>query len=114
SNLASGIPEVVTNGVTGYRPEPGDIKGFVDAIDAIAADRRRLEQMSGAVRDLVAGRYDARVCTGRYQDFYARVMARRPPGQRHALPYASRFDRPWLPNALVQMVRRFTLPSLRP
>jgi glycosyltransferase involved in cell wall biosynthesis len=113
SNLASGIPEVVENGVTGYRPEPGDIAGFVDAIASIAAHRTALEAMSGAVRALVAGRYDANVCTGRYQDFYARVMAGRKPWTRRPLPYGSRLDRPWIPNAVVQMVRRMTVPSLR-
>ena len=113
SNLASGIPEVVENGVTGYRPEPGDIAGFVDAIASIAAHRTALEAMSGAVRALVASRYDANVCTSRYQDFYARVMAGRKPWTRRPLPYGSRLDRPWIPNAVVQMVRRMTVPSLR-
>jgi len=32
SNLPSGIPEVVEPGVTGFRPETGDIDGFVAAI----------------------------------------------------------------------------------
>src|SRR5262245_44953933 len=111
SNLPSGIPEVVENGVTGFRPEPGDIRGFVDAIAAIHADRERMESMSAAVRSLVAGRYDARVCTGRYQDYYARVMARRKPWAPRRLPYGSRLDQPWIPNAVTRFVRRLAPPA---
>ena len=54
SDLASGIPEVVEAGVSGYRPAVGQIGEFADAIAALDRDRTRLESMSGAVRDVVA------------------------------------------------------------
>jgi glycosyltransferase involved in cell wall biosynthesis len=107
SNLASGIPEVVENGVTGYRPEPGDIAGFVNAIAALASSRAALEAMSGEVRRVVASRYDADTCTAKYQDFYAHVMTRRKRWIRRPLPYGSRLDQPWIPNVVSKTVRRW-------
>jgi glycosyltransferase involved in cell wall biosynthesis len=115
SNLASGIPEVVTPGVTGFRPEAGDIAGFADAIGQLAGDRQALDTMSGKVRDHVAARFDATRCTVEYQRLFARCRElKRPwtPGGR--LSYASRLDRPWIPNAFVKAVRRATLGRARP
>jgi len=105
SNLPSGIPEVVHPGRSGFRPELGDIGGFVEAIAYLDADRVLLERMSRAVREIVVTRYDARVCTAAYQQLYADVMRRRRPWRRRSLPYGSRLDQPWLPNGLVKLVR---------
>lgn len=46
SDLASGIPDVVEHGVTGYRIPPGNIEGFANAIAEIDSDRYRMEIMS--------------------------------------------------------------------
>jgi glycosyltransferase involved in cell wall biosynthesis len=106
SNLPSGIPEVVEPGVTGFRPEPGDIRGFADAIATIAADRQMLESASWAVRTRVAGRYDAGQCTAAYQQLFARWRElKRPRPQTPRLPYGSRLDQPWMPNPIVKAIR---------
>lgn len=112
SNLASGIPEIVRPGETGYRPEPGDIAAFAAAVMAIDGDRASLERMSVAVRGHVSRHYDARVCTAAYQQVYAEVMQRRRPWRTRPLPYGSRLDRPWIPNRLVQWVRAGRNPSM--
>jgi glycosyltransferase involved in cell wall biosynthesis len=109
SNLASGIPEVITPGVTGFRPEVGDIAGFADAISHLARDREALQSMSGAVRQLVASRYDAAQCTAGYQRLFARARElKRPWARAGRLSYASRLDQPWIPNAFVKAVRTVT------
>ena len=105
SNLASGIPEVVQPGVTGFRPEPGDIAGFAAAVAELDRDRDALQRMSIAVRDLVSRRYDAVTCTAAYQRLYADVIAHRRPWRAQPMPYGSRLDQPWIPNRLVQWVR---------
>jgi len=105
SNLASGIPEVVHPAVTGFRPEPGDIRGFADAIEQLERDRVALERMSAAVRDVVASQYDADRCTADYQALFADVTRRRRPWRVRPMPYGSRLDRPWIPNRVVQWVR---------
>jgi glycosyltransferase involved in cell wall biosynthesis len=105
SNLPSGIPEVVKHGVTGFCPDPGDIRGFTDAIAELATDRLALERMSVEVRQLVETHYDAVPCTAAYQRLYADVMRRRRPWRRRRLPYGSRLDRRWIPNKVVQWIR---------
>ncbi len=105
SNLPSGIPEVVVPGRTGFRPEPGDIRGFVDAIASLDGDRESLCCQSAAVRALVAERYDAGPCTRAYQRLFADVFTRRRAWRRRHLPYGSRLDKPWIPNGIVRLVR---------
>lgn len=106
SNLASGIPEVIRPGETGFRPEVGDIGGFADAISHLARDREALQSIGGAVRRLVASRYDAAQCTAGYQRLFARAgELKRPWKHGGRLSYASRLDQPWMPNALVKAVR---------
>ena len=106
SNLASGIPDVVLPGLTGYRPEPGDIDGFAEAIASLAADRDELERMSRRVRERVAATYDASMCTTAYERLFAdwRQWKRVRPARVH-LSYGSRLDQPWLPNPLVRALR---------
>jgi glycosyltransferase involved in cell wall biosynthesis len=106
SDLPSGIPEVVTPGVTGFRPATGDVKAFADAIERLASDRPLLEAMSAAVRARVADRFDATRCTAAYQALFARwreLKRPRPPASK--LAYGSRLDRPWMPNSVVKALR---------
>jgi glycosyltransferase involved in cell wall biosynthesis len=110
SDLASGIPEIVRNGETGYRVAVGDCAGFAAAIHALAADRARLEQMSGAVRALVTREWDIRARALEYQDLFERWQElRRRKGHTRERQYGSRLDQPWIPNGLVRAVRRVTL-----
>jgi hypothetical protein len=109
SDLASGVPEIVRNGETGYRVAVGDCAGFAAAIRGLAADRPRVEQMSAAVRALVIRDWDIRARALEYQDLFERWQELRRP--KHARPrqYGSRLDQPWIPNGVVRAVRRFTL-----
>lgn len=105
SNLPSGIPEVVHPAVSGYRPEPGDLGGFAEAIARIDADRPHLEKMSAAVRQIVRTRYDASERTAVYQQLYADLMTRPRAWKPQPLPYGSRLDQPWIPNRVVRWMR---------
>jgi glycosyltransferase involved in cell wall biosynthesis len=106
SDLPSGIPEVVEPGVSGYRPAVGDIAGFADAIAALDRDRPRLESMSAAVREVVATRFDASARTVAYQHLFARWRElKRPRPANPRLDYGSRLDQPWMPNAVVKLIR---------
>ena len=106
SDLPSGIPDVVEAGVSGYRPGVGDIGAFADAIAAIDRDRILLEHLSGAVRHVVATRFNATERTVGYQRLFARWQElRRPRPVRPRLFYGSRLDQPWLPNAMVRLIR---------
>jgi glycosyltransferase involved in cell wall biosynthesis len=106
SDLPSGIPEVVTPRVTGFRPATGDVEGFAEAIAWLANDRAELHAMSSTIRARVAVRYDASRCTAAYQDLFARWRElKRPWKQGGRLLHASRLDQPWIPNAIVKAVR---------
>jgi len=106
SDLASGIPEVVESGVSGYRPPTGDIGAFADAIACLDRDRPRLESMSAAVRNVVATRFNASDRTIAYQRLFARWRElKRPRPVNPRLYYGSRLDQPWMPNAAVKLIR---------
>ncbi len=62
--------------------------------------------MSAAARRAVADRFDIRQRVGDYQDLYARWrQLYRPLAAAGHLQYGSRLDRPWIPNAVVRLVR---------
>ena len=106
SDIASGVPDVVESGVTGFRPPVAAADGFAAAIATLDRDRDRLEIMSRAARNIIVERYDIRQRVGDYQALYARwqdLLRHRP--QAVTLPYGSRLDQPWLPNAAVYAVR---------
>ncbi len=107
NDIPSGVPEIVETGVSGFRPAVGDIGAFADAIATLAGDRTRLESMSRAARARVIGEFDIRARVAAYQELYANWRAwKRPAPDRTPLPYGSRLDRAWLPNAVVRTIRR--------
>jgi len=106
SDIASGVPEIVDEGLTGFRPAVGDAEGFAQAIARLQRDRHGLDAMSDAGRRAVAARYDIRDRVADYQALYARWRdLYRPLAGLEHLQYGSRLDRPWIPNPLVRLVR---------
>ena len=106
SNIESGVPDVMTAGVTGLLPEVGDVNGFADAIARLDSDRPLLERMSAAGRRRVEERFDVRDRVADYQALYARYAELyRPLAADAVLQYGSRLDHPWIPNPLVRLVR---------
>ena len=106
SNLPSGVPEIVVPGDTGFRPPVGDVGQFAEAIARLDGDRQLLEQMSRAVRDLIASRFEARARADQYFQLFERwADLRRPRRARLSLAYGSRLDKPWLPNPIVRAIR---------
>jgi glycosyltransferase involved in cell wall biosynthesis len=107
SDLRSGIPEVVVNGVTGFRVEASDTAGFARAIASLSHDRVLLEAMSGAVRARVADEFDIGQQAPEYQRVIGRAIdSRMRRAARLTGPLAgSRLDRSWLPASLVRYVR---------
>ena len=73
------------------------------ALEELNRDRDRLERMSAAVRQLVAGKFDIRRNAVRFALRRFGELRRRRAGCR--LHYGSRLDKPWLPNAFVRTVR---------
>ena len=111
TNLRSGVPEVVQEGVTGFLAQPGDVQAFAAAITTLARDRARLEAMSGAIRGVVSRDWDIATNAAMYEALFERWPELR--RARRASPrraYGSRLDQRWLPNALVRTIRRARKP----
>lgn len=110
SDLESGVREVVTPGQTGFRIATGDCQGFASAIAVLHRDRRLLERMSAAARQLICAQHDVRLRSKDYAKLFCNLQQsrarrpRKPPGK-----YGSRLDQPWLPNKIVLMLRRMHL-----
>ena len=105
TDLPSGIPEVVTRGVNGYRPAMGDIHGFAEAIAALDGNRAQLESMSGLARKRVVEKFDIRDRVVDYQHLYSRWRELRRCRAGGTLHYGSRMDKRWLPNGVVFSLR---------
>ena len=106
SRVESGVAEILTDGVTGLMPSVGDPRAFADAIAGLDANRPKLEAMSAAAEAYVGAHHDVGERTDAYQAFFARYQhLKRPRTRTAALPYGSRLDSPWLPNAAVRTVR---------
>jgi glycosyltransferase involved in cell wall biosynthesis len=105
SDIPSGVPEVVDAGVTGERPQIGDVRGFAGCIARLDGDRRRLDAMSLAARQTVESRFDIRDRAADYQALYARWPDLYRPLAGSHLQYGSRLDHPWIPNPVVRLVR---------
>jgi glycosyltransferase involved in cell wall biosynthesis len=106
SRIESGVNEILIDGVTGLMPPVGDIAAFADAIAMLDADRAKLEAISAATSAYVAANHNVRERTDAYQALFARYRElKRPRSPKTTLPYGSRLDRPWIPNAAVRTVR---------
>lgn len=105
SDLASGIRELVTPGVTGWLGRPHEPGGFAEAIVRLDADRVLLERSSRAAAELVRESYAiedrAAAYYGLFEQLEGRGARRRPRFRRGP----SRLDRPWLPSAVVRVIR---------
>ena len=107
SDLA-GVREMVEPGVNGFLSPVDDVAGFAAAIQTLAADRTALTRMSRAAAERVAVHFDVRERTAAYHDLFTRYReVRRPRPHDVRMPYGSRLDRPWIPNAAVKAVRTF-------
>jgi len=106
SDIPSGVPDLVTDGVTGFMPPVGDVDGFAAAIGRLSADRPMLERMSAECRRVIETRFDVRDRAADYEALFARYAdLYRPLSPLARLRYGSRLDQPWIPNMLVRGLR---------
>ena len=105
SDIPSGVPDILQDDACGERPPVGNVAAFAAAIARLDRDRARLEAMSTAARQEVAGRFDIRDRVADYQALYARWREFYRPLEPGHLTYGSRLDQAWMPNPLVRLVR---------
>jgi glycosyltransferase involved in cell wall biosynthesis len=105
SDLPSGIPEIVENGVSGFRLPPGDIDGFADTIISVARNPETFRVMGDEASSRVRARYDIAKQAPEYQRAISSAADLTPRWKRPLIFSGSRLDQPWLPNFLVRGAR---------
>lgn len=105
SDLPSGIPEIVENGVTGFRVCPGDVDGFATAIASLDADRSALRSMSDEAAARIESSHNIMDRAPQYQRAITAATELTPRWSQSHVPYGSRLDQPWIPNVVVKSAR---------
>jgi glycosyltransferase involved in cell wall biosynthesis len=121
SDLPSGIPELVENGVNGFRIPPGNVAGFADAIALLASGKRALSAMSDEAAARVKLKFNIAERAPQYQRVIAAAAKLTPRWSRARVFQGSRLDKPWIPNLVVTGARslrramsEFSSPSIAP
>jgi glycosyltransferase involved in cell wall biosynthesis len=70
-----GVPEVVTDGVTGYLVEPGDVDGLRDRIAALLSDRRLARRLGDNACAAARERFTWEACAERCLAAYREVVS---------------------------------------
>ncbi|HUQ18817.1 MAG TPA: glycosyltransferase family 4 protein [Gemmatimonadaceae bacterium] len=105
SDLPSGIPEIVENGVSGFRIPPGDIEGFAQAIISVAGNSNALRTMGAEATARIKARFDIAKQAPEYQRAIAAAADLTPRWRRPLIFTGSRLDQRWLPNFIVRQAR---------
>ena len=74
ASRVGGLPEVVTDGVTGFLVDPGDVGALRDRVATLLADRRLARRMGEAGRTAVVERFTWRACARRCLAAYREVV----------------------------------------
>jgi glycosyltransferase involved in cell wall biosynthesis len=109
SDLPSGIPEIVENGVSGVRVRTGDVAAFADAIMRLGSNRPALRSMSEQARARVESRFNIIRQAPEYQRAILAAADRKPRWAGPRVFHGSRLDQPWLPNIVVKSARTFAV-----
>jgi glycosyltransferase involved in cell wall biosynthesis len=108
-SAVSGLDEVVIDGETGFCCAPGDTQAFAAAVARLAADPILVDRLGAASRARIRTHWDIERNALEFHRHFAQWREWRQPQRRVSkVPYGSRLDQRWLPNALVKAVRRFT------
>lgn len=75
ASRVGGIPEVVTDGETGYLSEVGDVEKMGEDAARLLADEPLRRRMAAAARSSAVSRYNTDLIIPQYIEFYERVIA---------------------------------------
>jgi glycosyltransferase involved in cell wall biosynthesis len=74
TDLASGIPEMIDDGVEGFRRPVGDIGGLAHCLLALSRDGALKQRMSAAAAARAARDFDVERMTDRYTEYFVRLQ----------------------------------------
>jgi glycosyltransferase involved in cell wall biosynthesis len=75
ASRVGGIPEVVTDGETGYLSDVGDVEKMGEDAARLLADEPLRREMAARARHAPISRYSTDLIIPQYIDFYERVIA---------------------------------------
>ena len=78
ASRVGGIPEVVTDGETGFLSEVGDVEKMAEDASRLLANENLRSEMGRRARESAISRYRTDVVIPLYIDFYQRVLAQTP------------------------------------
>jgi L-malate glycosyltransferase len=81
ASRVGGIPEVVTDGETGYLSEVGDIEKMSDDAGRLLSDQALRSEMGRCARQSAISRYRTDIVIPRYIQFYERILEKRQGGE---------------------------------
>ena len=76
ASRVGGVPEVVTDGETGFLSEVGDIDKMAEDAARLLLDEKMRREMGKRARESALSRYNTDLVIPRYIEFYNRVLAR--------------------------------------
>jgi N-acetyl-alpha-D-glucosaminyl L-malate synthase BshA len=75
ASRVGGIPEVITDGETGYLSEMGDVEKMSEDAARLLSDSRLRSEMGARARSSAVSRYSTDLVIPQYIEFYERVLA---------------------------------------
>ncbi|MGB9181980.1 MAG: N-acetyl-alpha-D-glucosaminyl L-malate synthase BshA [Pyrinomonadaceae bacterium] len=75
ASRVGGIPEVVTDGETGYLSEVADVEKMSDDASRLVEDEELRREMGGRARESAISRYSTDLVIPQYIEFYERILA---------------------------------------
>ena len=76
STTIAGIPELITDGITGLLVPPGRADRLAEVLGQLWADPDLVGRLSRAGRDVVERQFDAEQCAAELADVFARMVSR--------------------------------------
>ena len=76
ASRVGGIPEVVTDGETGFLSEVGDVAKMAEDATRLVADEKLRKEMGARARASAISRYSTEIVIPQYIDFYEQVLGR--------------------------------------
>lgn len=112
SDIATGFPELVEDGVTGFRIPISDPARFADTLILLSEDRDKLRKISAAAIGIVHEKFDPAKNAGRYLKVFLGVTDQ---VKEKAFPNIAsqlgRFDISFIPNWLFKLIKRLYKPA---
>lgn len=110
NNLSGGVQELVNNAVTGFCVDGNETGGFVEAIKIIVKDKAAAMLMSSKCKTVADELFNPDINSNYFDEMYQQTAVKQPAIKPCKKIYGSRLDNLYIPNWLVNSLRRYIIP----